>query len=171
FGIGMYLTKSLVEMHGGNITYTSIVNEGTHFIIELPIVIDGTEETLREKLDIESKPIVVPELIASEDDEPENDLVPDQPSIKEQKITEKETLLVVDDDKQIREYLVNLFKSEYNILTATNGEEAFDLVKKEQPEVVVSDVVMGEMNGIELCRRIKTNPKLGHIQVVLLTNS
>src|SRR5690606_24345787 len=65
----------------------------------------------------------------------------------------------------------DLFAPDYHVLKASSGEEAFELVQREKPEVVVSDVVMGEMNGIELCRKIKTDPKLGHIQVVLLTNS
>jgi len=171
FGIGMYLTKSLVEMHQGKIVYQSVVKEGTTFSLRLPIAIAHQLKAVQHAF-IENKPIVVPELLSDsgEDDSFESDAAVTPPRM-EQIISEKVSLLIVDDDKQIRDYLVELFESNYHVQHAKSGEEAWKLVEKEQPDVVISDVVMGELNGIELCRKIKTSPRYGHIQVVLLTNS
>src|SRR5690606_4233600 len=72
---------------------------------------------------------------------------------------------------QLRDYLLQIFQDKYITYSAENGMEALEIVKKHQPEIVISDVMMEKMNGIELCKNIKSNPAYGHIQVILLTSS
>ena len=82
---------------------------------------------------------------------------------------DRPTLLIVDDNKGIVQMLDELFYPYYNILTAFNGKEAFDLCLSKMPSLVISDIIMPEMNGIELCSAIKSTEETSHIPVVLLT--
>jgi YesN/AraC family two-component response regulator len=86
-------------------------------------------------------------------------------------LTEKRTLLIVDDNTDIRNYLIRLFSDTHIIYSADNGEEGLKLTKKHMPDLVISDIAMDVMDGLELCRRIKENSSLSHIPVILLTAS
>src|SRR5690606_29840988 len=116
---------------------------------------------------------VIQELIAEDNPLANTDETGEEqvPTLKETEIVQTASLLVVDDDKQLREYLAQLFRDKYILHIAKDGVEALDIVKKHQPEIVISDVMMDRMNGIELCAEIKSNPAYGHIEVILLTSS
>ena len=86
-------------------------------------------------------------------------------------LTDKRTLLIIDDNTDIRNYLIKLFSDIYIIYSADNGEEGLKLTKKYMPDLVLSDVAMDTMDGLELCRKIKENSSLSHIPVILLTAS
>lgn len=172
FGIGLFVVKYFIEMHKGNIICHSEPGAGTVFTVnylkgydhfaDLPVapVSAKMSELVRELLtdDVPEVP-AVPKLI------------PDAGHYKlnEELVTDKKTLLIIDDNAEIRNYLISLFSADYVVLSAENGTDGFKMVKKHLPDVVVSDVAMDGMTGIELCKKIKDSDGLSHILVILLT--
>ncbi len=146
-GIGLSLTKSLVELHGGKIWFETEEDVGTTFYVELELnkKITQPNNILKENNSFENK----------EDSTSSND--------------EKNTLLIVDDNNEIIELLVSIFSDNYIIITARDGEEAFDKCTLYLPDIVLSDVMMPKMDGITLCKKIKTDQRTSHIPVILLT--
>jgi len=164
FGIGLYLVKNFVELHHGKISYITKTNEGTTFNIELP-----KGEAL------ESMPQVLPEtelnyvneLIAQDEQEEINDT--EQPANLALLISDLHSILVVDDNEQIIEYINQIFHQHFKIYKAANGLEGLRLCQEYMPDIVISDVNMDGLNGIEFCKAIKEDPALSHIPVILLT--
>src|SRR5690606_19632550 len=84
-------------------------------------------------------------------------------------IKDAKSILVVDDNVQIRNYLKKILSPKYHITVAENAEAALAIIKKVMPDLIISDVVMGEMNGVAFCKQIKSDEELKHIPVILLT--
>ncbi|WP_223233375.1 two-component regulator propeller domain-containing protein [Chitinophaga sp. CF418] len=166
FGIGLYLVKKFIENHKGKVSYTSKVKEGTTFCVHLRT---GTEHFDAKALKEEpvKKSAILDELIDDVYRKPE----PEKLVSPEDMITEKRTVLLIDDNAEIREYLHRLFADKYIVYQAENGIEGFAAVEKYMPDLVISDVHMEGMNGIELCRKIKETDITSHIPVILLTSS
>lgn len=172
FGIGLYIVKYFVDKHKGSVTCTSEIGKGSTFKLTF---LKGNShfdpvEILNE---IPQRSQLFDELII--DDSEENNPV-SNPSISEndfQKImlTDKRTVLIIDDNVEIRAYLIKLFSDNYIVYSAENGQEGLKLTKKHMPDLVISDITMEEMDGLELCRKIKENNALSHIPVILLTAS
>jgi len=160
FGIGLYLVKHFVEKHEGTIYYISKVNEGTTFVITLK---PGTEELLTEESGGRSG--LLEELI---DEAPVSTYKRPQ---TEELITEKRSILVIDDNVEIRQYLQQLFEGQFVVYEADNGDEGFTAVQKYMPDLVISDIHMQGMDGVELCSRIKQTDNISHIPVILLTST
>lgn len=168
FGIGLYLVKQFIALHGGNVNFESEEGKGTVFKVVLP----------RSKNEVHSdSPHSVPVdrtsfLTTMADEEPEEIL--DGPSDEEAIgtiITAKQTMLIVDDDAEIRQYISGMFRSAFNIEEAGNGKEGLEKAIAILPDVVVSDIRMETMSGLELCKEIKQHALLNHIPVILLTGS
>ncbi|WP_433901091.1 hybrid sensor histidine kinase/response regulator transcription factor [Sphingobacterium puteale] len=165
FGIGMYLVKTFVEMHAGTISYTSSATAGTTFDLVLPIIAQQTpaEEPLADvALHNESG------IQMLYDSQVVTETVPLFPTAIASK---KFSVLLVDDDAAIRSYLTDIFKEEYTVYNAHNGVQALDMIKEKQPDLVISDIIMEEMDGLSLCKAVKSNATLNHIQIILLTSS
>lgn len=145
-GLGLALTKKIVELHQGEIEISSEKGKGTEFLVKIP---HTNLEVINEK---EEEEIIV----VHEEKRIEN------PS-------EKPRLLVVDDHQEIRDYLANLFKEQYQVTIAADGEEGKELALKLIPDLILTDVMMPKMNGIELCKKLKENIATAHIPVLLLT--
>ena len=168
FGIGLFLVKHFVNAHQGRIDYTSETGKGTAFFVQMPM---GAEHLAGEEL-VEEQDSATSLLEAL----PEPALLPDadDPGLQYAHTpltTESRSILVVDDNREIRQYIRQLFKDQYVVYEAQNGEEALVMASQYLPDVIISDVVMQPMTGIELCQRIKGDSALGHIPVILLTGN
>ncbi|MCU7550188.1 response regulator [Chitinophagaceae bacterium LB-8] len=169
FGIGLYLVKNFIDHHKGKICYYSEQGEGTTFYIQL----QKGKEHLRE-LPIHEETIhntaFLKELVEGGETLKENNTSNERKTEFEPLINENKSLLVADDDEQISQYIAKVF-NDFTVYQARNGEEAFRLASQHIPDIIISDVNMDGMNGIDLCRTIKEDPSLSHIPVILLTGS
>ncbi|HEY8781597.1 MAG TPA: two-component regulator propeller domain-containing protein [Mucilaginibacter sp.] len=173
FGIGLFLTKKYVDIHHGNLTYTSILNEGTVFRISLPkgnagLATAPVKNYEKEYVNSNLLKELVTEPVAplSGDFNPESDN-----QLLDSVTTEKATILLIDDNLELRGYIKQLLKSTFNIYEANNAERGFEIITKTEPDIIVCDVVMQGMSGVEFCSKIKESPSLSHIPVILLTSS
>lgn len=152
-GIGLALVKSLADLHEGTLQVESEIGKGTTFSLRLL-----TENTYSSALHKEEKPetiLIEPEKSEEEEDKEEADVRP--------------MLLVVEDNDDIREYIVSSFSNNYRIITATNGKEGLEQAQKHIPDIIISDIMMPVMDGIEFCKRVKEDVRTSHIPVILLT--
>ena len=147
-GIGLALVKSLVDLHHGSLEVESAVEKGTTFRFRIQ-----TDYNYPEALHKEEKVVTVVKEMA-EDAEPESAFP---------------ILLVVEDNADIREYIANELQDTYKILQANNGKEGLILALRYTPNIIVSDIMMPEMDGIAMCKGIKENMNTSHIPVILLT--
>jgi signal transduction histidine kinase/DNA-binding response OmpR family regulator len=157
-GIGLHLTQEFVKMHGGKISLESDPNKKTVFTIEIPT----GKHHLPEYSIIENQNKIL---------ESDTESIIDAERTRE--ITARKynyTILIVEDDQGIREYLSEELSENFQVLTAENGLEALQLMEKQTNiTLVLSDVLMPWMNGFELCKKIKASPVLSDIPVILLT--
>lgn len=169
FGIGLYLVKHFIDSHHGTITYQSEVNKGTSFHITLKkgnLHFGGI--LLRE--DAPQKSAFLEELataaVLSKPEPREAEATPATTTI-----TEKKSILLIDDHDEIRQYLQQLFQDRFIVYEADNGTSGFAAVQKFMPDLVISDIQMQGMDGVELCSKIKQTDTVSHIPVILLTGS
>lgn len=169
-GIGLSLVRDLVLLHHGTITVESEEGQGAAFIVTFPIL-----STFYEADEIERTSIEQPDFSTTSDEtaeeeqetllSDETDYPKDEPATTEY----PHTLLIVEDNEDLLQLMVKLLGAEYRIFTATNGKEAIDIIEQEDVDLIVSDVMMPEMDGIEFCRHIKNNLDTSHIPIILLT--
>ncbi|MCC8410115.1 response regulator [Mucilaginibacter sp. UR6-1] len=170
FGIGLYIVRTFIEKHKGTITYQSKVDKGTTFTI---VLLKGKAHLndceIIEDVDTRSeflKELIEDEITANAKVEAAEELLFDDKLASDVK-----TLLLIDDNDDVREYLKQIFKLEYRIYEADNGEDGLRLVKEYLPDLVISDVMMQGMSGIELCSVMKEDVAISHIPIILLTAS
>lgn len=165
-GIGLNFTKALVEMHGGDISVESRHKKGTKFMVRLPLNLKAqTEkvENVKNEFRINSMKAVEYDLLIAND---EIDIVTKKNQSED---ANQPTVLIVEDNKELRMHLTNDLKSTYNVKEAANGEKGLKMARKYYPDIIISDVMMPKMDGFELCRSIKTEFETSHIPVLLLT--
>lgn len=162
-GIGLHLTKMLVEIHHGSIEVNSEINMGSEFIVKLPCTRESysSDELLSVVSNEEFKHSGLDTIITFE-----NEAAVNHELINSKK---KKTVLIVEDNKDIRDMLVNEYSRSFNILEAENGKEGYDIVLKVFPDVVLTDVMMPVMDGIEMTKKIRQNVAVRHIPVIMLT--
>lgn len=150
-GIGLTLAQEYARLHNGNIDVKSEPGEGSEFVLSLPV-----------------KPANYTRSAETTNNSNKKQTVSKQQLKPELPVTAKR-ILVVDDNEDILELIEMNLNDRYLITTAKNGEEALNMIERVQPHLVVSDVMMPVMDGIELCERIKLNKSTMHIPVILLT--
>jgi signal transduction histidine kinase/ligand-binding sensor domain-containing protein len=169
-GIGLALTKELVELHHGRVMAKSQLDKGTSFTVFLPM---GKEHLKVEELVESVKPVKSVELDEWEDltkqliEETIMDTIPDN-DVDEKEGT-KPLLLIVEDNDDLRSYIRSYLTDDYWITEAIDGEVGLHKAIEKIPDLVISDVMMPKMDGMELCRRLKTDERTSHIPVILLT--
>ena len=156
-GIGLSLAKAFVELHGGSIAVESILGVGSKFTVTLPVV--HVEECM---------PADTDNLITKADVNAELDRLEEVDRTTTDG-TELPLLLVIDDNADIRRMIGELLKDEYNIVTAPDGREGVRLAAKYVPDLIICDVMMPVMDGLECCRIIKDEVSTSHIPVLMLT--
>lgn len=168
-GIGLALTKGVIEAHKGDITVESVLEEGSCFKMHLPL---GNSHFSKEELEHEKVVIPAPdwEGIISDVPEPLPEINPKEDS-DEIKLEEsaKPRVLLVEDDESVLDMLEDIFSPSYIVYKAANGQIGFDMTRQLQPDLVVSDVMMPVMSGKEMCYKIKNSLELAYIPVILLT--
>jgi DNA-binding response OmpR family regulator len=161
-GIGLALSKSIVELHRGSISVESAPGYGSIFTVRMPKDKSSFSE---EELAVETvepdfgQPGTLPEPLAfAKDEESSNWMEEERPHI-----------LIVEDNEELLTILLSLFTPTYRVATAHNGKEGLQKALEECPDIILSDVRMPEMSGIEMCMQLKSNFDVCHIPVVLLT--
>jgi len=142
-GIGLHLVTQYVQLHGGKITLDSKKGQGSTFSVYLPTDLKLKEEpkTLSETAEAERQP----------------------------QDGEKKIILVVEDNDEFRRFLAEQLSSQFNVLQASDGVEGEETVQKNIPDIIISDLMMPRMTGVELCSRLKNDIRFSHIPVILLT--
>lgn len=162
-GIGLSLTREIIQLHHGRISVSSVPFEETCFSFVLPLGCQHLTETERQDLPLsfeptESLPSFSP-LPAHTQWEKEGSKV----------VPTGYTLLIVEDNEEIAAYLQESLQDEYDILTASNGESGLHQALEHFPDLIISDVMMPVMSGIELCQEIRKDIRISHIPIILLT--
>ena len=167
-GLGLAFIKRLVEIHKGVINIESEFHEGTTCTLTIPISKTAYSdnsiiELQPQKYDFKYTKIGV-------DAVKENQLLQTKP-IKSTKEHSKKTplLLIVEDNRELQDYLATFFSYDYRILTANNGKEGLEKAVKNIPSIIISDLMMPEMNGIDMCKKLKTDINTSHIPILILT--
>jgi len=147
-GIGLSITKEFVRIHGGTITVHSAVGEGTSFTVRLPLneIVQVASEVLPDADESQNKPVNTASLT-----------------------NERPVILLVEDNEDFRFYLKDNLQVHYTIVEASSGDEGWKMSLSHFPDLIVSDVMMPGMNGFELCQKIKSDRRVSHIPIVLLT--
>ncbi|UWY27671.1 ATP-binding protein [Flavobacterium sp. TR2] len=159
-GIGLEVVKEFVELHKGKIEVESQVGQGTSFKITFPLgssLYKGSE-IIEEKYKIESKN----ELLS----EPVRDEIESNSEAETQKAY---TVLIVEDNTELRNYLKQELSKSYRVITAENGQKGYDLAVQKLPDLIITDVIMPVMDGLELCKNIKGDLKTSHIPLLMLS--
>jgi signal transduction histidine kinase/ligand-binding sensor domain-containing protein/DNA-binding response OmpR family regulator len=155
-GIGLHMAYEYIRMHNGNIRVKSIIGSGSTFTISFPHSEEiGREKEWKEETDLNLQNKLTTEFSAIPDSHPEKE-----------KTT---TILIIEDNYELRNYLKNLLSQKYRIVTAPNGKQGLETALTIIPELVITDVMMPQMDGFEVCRQLKNNILSSHIPVILLT--
>lgn len=162
-GIGLALTKGIIELHHGTIRVESEPGKGSSFIITLKL---GNRHFTKEQIVMDQSEIAIQQ---TDPVTPSMETLETKWKEDDNKRLEDATMLIVEDNESIKQMLVSIFGTFYRIITASDGAEALEQIKKEMPSIILSDVVMSRMSGTELCKQIKTDFDTCHIPVVLLT--
>ncbi|OCX54101.1 hypothetical protein BEL04_07485 [Mucilaginibacter sp. PPCGB 2223] len=155
-GIGLSITKEFVELHGGHIRAENM-ERGSRFVVKIPM--PGVAENITEDV----LDILLPDL------EPELDAINSGIVSGDAVANQKTTVLLVEDNDEFRSYLVGHLKQYYHIVEAANGKEGWQKTLSAHPQLIVSDINMPLMNGIDLSRKVKADKRTSHIPVILLT--
>ena len=164
FGLGLSLTRSLIHMHKGEIKIESEVNKGSDFIVTLNVSEDAYNQEERSTETITMEEIQKYNQRMQETIE----LIPEKLTNKE-KDPSKESIMIVEDNKEMNDYLVTIFNERYNVMRAYDGIEACKKMTKQLPDLIISDLMMPGMNGLEFTAHIKEDAMTSHIQIILLT--
>jgi signal transduction histidine kinase/DNA-binding response OmpR family regulator/ABC-type xylose transport system substrate-binding protein len=155
-GIGLALAKAFVELHGGEITVDSVEGKGTVFTVDIPMAV--VEEP---SADLVQEPRITQQTVVEElEDMETEEQIPDE---------NKECILIIDDNADVRDYVKSLLKEEYTVIEAPDGRAGLKKAMKYVPDAIICDVMMPVMDGLECCRKLKTELQTSHIPVMLLT--
>jgi signal transduction histidine kinase/ligand-binding sensor domain-containing protein/DNA-binding response OmpR family regulator len=152
-GIGLALVKELVNLHNGNIFVTSKPGKGTKFTIRIPY-------NIGQEVQEESKEISLPQNVESVFENADDELVGNY---------HLRVMLIIEDNADVRQFIRSHFNTFYRIYEASDGEKGWKIALETIPDIIISDIIMPNMDGYELCKRIKNDERTSHIPVLLLT--
>ena len=160
-GIGLAIVKAFTELHHGVVSATSVEGKGRTFSINIPVRQEGAvSKQPTEKVEQLVEPSAIKE-------------IPNQARHIDELVqphqTDKPEVLIIDDNIDIRTYLRSVLSEKYNVSEASDGKVALELARKIVPDIVLSDIMMPVMDGLEFCQQLKTDKAISHIPVILLT--
>ena len=158
-GIGLFYVKSIVELHDGMIHVDSTPGKGSIFSVKIPFSEKNLTESDEHKV-TRMDPLEMTEF---------KELASGMRTMEPEHGNTKETILIVDDEADFRMAIKDIFKDNFKTLEASNGKDALDITREDDPDLIISDVMMPVMNGYDLCNSVKTDIELCHIPVILLT--
>lgn len=174
-GVGLDLTRSLVQLHHGNISVRN-VEDGVEFIVTIPM---GKDHLSKEELALEEEKNTdeITDILQQELEKPEENSAFENEEEEGSNAelaannanSKRPTIVVAEDDDEIRNYLVTELENNYRVLAFSDGMDALPAILREIPALVISDIMMPQMDGNTLCAKIKTNVNTNHIPVILLT--
>lgn len=150
-GLGLPLARSLAQMHSGSLTVESEYGHGSKFILEIPTSLEEGSE------------------ISGDDHQHTDGTEKEEVVISAKSEPERPTLLIVEDNEELRTFISDNLSDFYHVSTASNGIEAIEVLQRELVDIVVSDIMMPDMDGIELCRAVRNNPEFSHVPIVILS--
>ena len=159
-GIGLEVVKEFVELHKGKIEVDSKVNEGTKFTVTFPI-----GKSYYDKAEVTNESFVLSSVKNNKFVEPEGT----DDAVEEEEIDKVYTVLIVEDNSGLRNYLKQELKKQYKVIVAENGKIGYELALQKLPDLIITDVIMPVMDGLELCKNIKGNLKTSHIPLLMLS--
>ena len=160
-GIGLSLTKDLVELHHGTIGVESELGKGSTFTVDLPIDKDSYEEYELMEGELSANNVTADVIL-------ENEELTDSETVENLRTADNH-LLLVEDNEELLYLMERILSRHYHVLIAKDGLEALDIIKDNEIDIIISDVMMPEMDGLELCRTLKSNLETSHIPIILLT--
>jgi len=170
-GIGLNFTKALVEIHEGEISVKSKLNVGSMFVVRLPLEIKSETESIENVKDeflLNTFNALEYDLLTTKDSIDDLDTLSDSVGIAK-KESYKPTVLLVEDNKELRGLLSDDLKGHYIIKEAVNGEQGLKIARKLMPDIIISDVMMPKMDGFRMCELLKSELETCHIPIILLT--
>jgi signal transduction histidine kinase/DNA-binding response OmpR family regulator len=164
-GIGLALTKELVELHNGTIKVDSLQGKGSTFTILLPL---GKEHPKPEEIVVEKTNEIISPAFSQvlQESQEESAAVIDNATETE---NNQSILLIVEDNADMRSYIRGYFENEFHIIEAIDGADGYEKSTEHIPDIIISDVMMPNMDGVEFCKKVKTDERTSHIPVILLT--
>ena len=167
-GIGLALTKDLVEVHKGTIDVESEEGRGTVFLVQIPV---NKEFFTEDEIRVSSENGFTQELRDNQEiyEEILINNNPDSINFSISKDKNAPVILLIEDDIELLGYLGKMLEKDYRLMVANNGKEGLKLAIEGEPDLVISDIMMPEMNGLELCEQLKKDIRTSHIPVILLT--
>jgi DNA-binding response OmpR family regulator len=169
-GLGLALTRDLVRLHKGTISCESEEGEGTTFSLKIPITKEAfSPDQIDEKHEIS---ITIPQEVITEamvSTEPNMNAMNAETMTNDLLVDDAYRILVVEDNPELLMLMHHILKNQYRVLVAKNGKEALKIVHKTPLDLIVSDVMMPEMNGLELTRELKEDSNYSHLPIILLT--
>lgn len=168
FGIGLNFVQKLVDKHHGAIAGRPNGLKGMTFVVDIPVDRDAYSD---EELAQQTPEVETPSPAHMEDVEPaRRDTLPDEPADTPEPDGQMlPKVLIVEDQKDLAEFISTIFAGEFEVITASNGLEGAEKARMAQPDLVVSDIMMPIMDGIEMLGKIKNDPETSHIPVIVLT--
>ncbi|WP_319268643.1 response regulator [uncultured Draconibacterium sp.] len=154
-GIGLHLSNNLIKAHKGEINVADSRFGGTEFIVSIPVAENNYEQ--HEFFESGELKTITDEIRTP------------QEMPHEESTGEKERILIVEDDHDLRAYLKNILQNQYSVLEATNGIKGLKVATNKLPDIIISDVMMPEMDGIEMCKELKKNSETSHIPILMVT--
>ena len=172
-GVGLEIVKNLIDLHKGKISVTSVYDKNgigghTCFTIVLKkgkkhLAENEILKNYKSSEDISNYKRLSP--LVDQELQKDIEINTDNMSV----MSKEESILIVEDNTEVRKLIANVFRDQYNIFEASDGQEGINIARKKIPDLIISDIMMPVIDGIELCRKIKTDSNTSHIPVILLT--